>query len=592
MGSRSRSLLKTVLKCAFVLTVAGAAFVGDQQTGHAAGKQSSQGGNSLTEALKPVQGPYGYFVDHYKENVSTNTTPATNPAISIFDKTFLSYWSPDNNGTKLDADLLKKNLDKSIQITKSETKTEIDRSYLTDRRDLRYNLISGLGPYATAFIKDTAAQTDFNDIPTSPLPANSPYSSMKWADENSKLGSVVKLVDLNEDSDWSGTGTPKAYIKFIRPYRWSQDVKVNPYLVNVMGAAKQSDYDFPSGHTTAAFETGEALAYVFPQRFQQLITRSSEVGYDRVLAGRHSPFAVIGGRILGTAMTAATLNDPANKQLLNQAYQDAQKQLSGASDSTASDTFANYEQNLKDYTYRLTYGFSPIASTKKAMVVPKGAEVLLKTRFPYLSDNQRREILYTTGLSSGYPMLDDPEGWGRLNLFAAANGFGSFLSNTTVNMDASKGGYEAKDIWKNAISGNGSLTKAGSGQLTLLGNNTYQGGTTVKDGTLVAQNTHAFGTGSLKLEGGTVTLSANPVTVKGNYQQDKAATLKVDQGNQVKVTGSAHLNGKLVVDGTTKSQGTIMTFSKRNGHFSHVTLHGFGKGAHVVYTDRAVKVAR
>lgn len=39
---------------------------------------------------------------------------------------------------------------------------------------------------------------------------------MKWADENSKLGSVVKLVDLNEASDWSSTGTPKGYIKYER----------------------------------------------------------------------------------------------------------------------------------------------------------------------------------------------------------------------------------------------------------------------------------------------------------------------------------------------------------------------------------------
>lgn len=246
-----------------------------------------------------------------------------------------------------------------------------------------------------------------------------------------------------------------------------------------MAAAPKTSYDFPSGHTTAAFETGEALAYVFPQRYQQLITRSSEVGYDRVLAGRHSPFALMGGRILGTAMTASTLNDPANKQLIDQAYQDAQKDLSKAADSTAKDTFANYQQNLKDYTYRLTYGFKPISSTTKPMVVPKGAEVLLKTRLPYLSDAQRREVLYTTGLPSGYPMLDDPEGWGRLNLFKAANGFGEFLTNTTVTMDASKGGYQAADTWKNAISGKGGLTKAGSGQLTLIGDNTYAGGTTV-----------------------------------------------------------------------------------------------------------------
>lgn len=589
MGNRtkSKSLIKGALKCAFFLSIVGVAFSGQSVVTHAAKSSASQ---SLDKALTPAKGPYGYFVDHYKENVKANTTPDNNPAISIFNNTFLTYWSPD--GTKKNAPLLQENLDKSIQITNHETQAEIDRSYLTDRRDLRYNLISGFGPYANAFINDANAQTDFNSIPSSPLPANSPYSSMKWADENSKLGSVVKLVNLDEDSDWSSTGTPKAYIKYVRPYRLSNQVKVNPYLANVMAAAKQNDYDFPSGHTTAAFETGETLAYVFPQRFQQLITRSSEVGYDRVLAGRHSPFAVIGGRVLGTAMTAATLNDPANKQLADQAYQDAQKQLSKASDPSEKDSFANYEQNLKDYTYRLTYGFKPISSTTKPMVVPKGAEVLLKTRFPYLSDTQRREVLYTTGLPSGYPMLDDPEGWGRLNLFKAANGFGELLTNTTVKMDASKGGFEANDTWRNAISGKGGLTKDGSGKLTLLGDNTYSGGTTVADGSLVAANDHALGKGSVKLNGGSVKLSAKHVTINGDYTQGNKGTLTTTDGSHLTVSKTAHLNGNLVLDGKSGSNGTILTFNKRVGKFDHVTLHGFGKGAHLVYSDKAVKVVR
>ncbi len=58
------------------------------------------------------------------------------------------------------------------------------------------------------------------------------------------------------------------------------------------------------------------------------------------------------------------------------------------------------------------------------MMVPKGAEVLLETRFPYL-DNTRRWVLATTGLPSGYPVLDDPEGWGRLDLYSAADGYGA-----------------------------------------------------------------------------------------------------------------------------------------------------------------------
>lgn len=588
MITKRKSVLQTIIKSAFVFTLSGAALFGAETNTQAS---SSNDDSSLAKTLAPQAASYGYFVDQYQQNIKTNTTPETNPAIALFNNTFLSYWDPTTKTAK-NADLLKENLDKSVQISNGASQAEIDRSYLTDRRDLRYNLISGFGPYANAFIKDAGAQTDFNSVPDAPLPADSPYSSMKWADENSKLGSVVKLVDTAEDSDWSGTGTPKAYIQFTRPYRQSSQVKVNPYLANVMAAAKQNDYDFPSGHTTAAFETGETLAYTFPQRYQQLITRSSEVGYDRVLAGRHSPLAVMGGRVIGTAMTAATLNDPNNQQLADQAYKDAQADLPSQKDSSADDTFSDYQKNLEDYTYRLTYGFSPIGDTTKAMVVPKGAEVLLKTRLPYLSDIQRREVLYTTGLPSGYPMGDDTEGWGRLNLFKAANGFGELLTNTTVNMDAAKGGFDANDTWKNNISGKGGLTKEGSGSLALLGKNSYQGGTTVKGGSLVAQNEAAFGNGSLNLTDGTVKLDSRAVTVKGNYTQANKGTLNLAANDKVAISGSAKLGGKLVLSSAKnlKSGTKILSFKSHSGKFAHV--QGLPKGWHLDYTKKYVQVVK
>ncbi|APR07268.1 phosphatase PAP2 family protein [Lentilactobacillus parabuchneri] len=588
MGSRhSSTILKTVLKSAFLLTLTGTAVLGSQ---NADVKVNAKSDSSLSSELNPVPASYGYFVDHYQENVKTNSTPDTNPAIALFNNTFLTYWNPTTS-TKTNASLLQENLDKSIQISNGASQAEIDRSYLTDRRDLRYNLISGFGQYAPAFIKDTNAQTDFNAVPNAPLPAGSPYSSMKWADENATLGSAVKLVDIAEDSTWSGTGTPKAYIKFTRPYRQSDQVKVNPYLKNVMASAAANDYDFPSGHTTAAFETGETLAYLFPERYQQLITRSSEVGYDRVLAGRHSPLAVMGGRVIGTAMTAATLNDPDNKQLMSEAYQDTQKDLSKAQDKSAKDSFSDYQTNLKNYTYRLTYGFSPIGDTTKPMVVPKGAEVLLATRLPYLNATQRREVLYTTGLPSGYPMTDDTEGWGRLNLFKAANGFGEFLSDTTVNMDAKKGGFNAADTWKNNISGKGGLIKEGTGSLSLLGDNSFKGGTTIKAGTLVAENAHALGNGSLNLAGGQLTLSNKSVVVKGSYTQGSQATLKLNANSKLSVSGHAKLGGKVVVKNAKglKSGVVILKSSKLSGKFAH---HSLPKGWHLTYTKHNVKLVK
>ncbi|UNO35380.1 autotransporter-associated beta strand repeat-containing protein [Salmonella enterica subsp. enterica serovar Abeokuta] len=49
----------------------------------------------------------------------------------------------------------------------------------------------------------------------------------------------------------------------------------------------------------------------------------------------------------------------------------------------------------------------------------------------------------------------------------------------------------------NAISGSGQVVKSGDGTLTLSGSNTYRGGTTISGGTLVASNVEALGSGDI-----------------------------------------------------------------------------------------------
>jgi autotransporter-associated beta strand protein len=157
--------------------------------------------------------------------------------------------------------------------------------------------------------------------------------------------------------------------------------------------------------------------------------------------------------------------------------------------------------------------------------VPKGAEVLLETRQPYLTADQRREVLRTTGLPSGYVLLDGPEQWGRLNLFAAADGYGAFDADVTVTLDAAAGGFAAADTWRNDIDGHGGLTKKGTGTLTLTGDNDYRGGTVLAAGTLVAASEKALGRGDVRVSAGTLRV-AGELFVRGTYTQD-AGTLAV-----------------------------------------------------------------
>ena len=86
-------------------------------------------------------------------------------------------------------------------------------------------------------------------------------------------------------------------------------------------------------------------------------------------------------------------------------------------------------------------------------------------------------------MPSGGP-IDNGSGWARLNLYAASSGYGAFLTDVTVNMNAALGGLNAFDVWSNNISGPGGLTLQGSGTLILAGDDTYAGDTNVQGGTL------------------------------------------------------------------------------------------------------------
>ncbi|MBR7518477.1 autotransporter-associated beta strand repeat-containing protein, partial [Mycobacterium tuberculosis] len=83
--------------------------------------------------------------------------------------------------------------------------------------------------------------------------------------------------------------------------------------------------------------------------------------------------------------------------------------------------------------------------------------------------------------------------WGRLDLFAAADGYGALDGAVVVTMDAAAGGFSARDTWRNAIAGAGQLVKRGSGELRLAAANRWTGGTRLEGGTLTALSGSALG---------------------------------------------------------------------------------------------------
>jgi len=142
-----------------------------------------------------------------------------------------------------------------------------------------------------------------------------------------------------------------------------------------------------------------------------------------------------------------------------------------------------------------------------------------------------------TGLLTGFEVQggglifgsDTAAGVGLINLLNndALNGSAKFTSaapvmgslqgqgNTTVEI-ATTGNLvinqQFDQVYDGTIFGTGGLTKTGTSTLTLNGNNTYAGPTRISAGTLVAGNNSAFGTGTVILNGGVLSI-ANGVTL-------------------------------------------------------------------------------
>ncbi|EHJ9885316.1 fibronectin-binding autotransporter adhesin ShdA [Salmonella enterica] len=96
---------------------------------------------------------------------------------------------------------------------------------------------------------------------------------------------------------------------------------------------------------------------------------------------------------------------------------------------------------------------------------------------------------------------------------------------------------------KNTLSGSGSLVKTGTGELTLSGdNNTYSGDTTIADGTLIAANVNALGSGNID-NSGTLMLDANGAFKLANITTHSGATTALAAGSTLYASQLTQENG-------------------------------------------------
>ncbi len=87
---------------------------------------------------------------------------------------------------------------------------------------------------------------------------------------------------------------------------------------------------------------------------------------------------------------------------------------------------------------------------------------------------------------------------------------------------------------ENTLSGSGSLVKTGTGELTLNGDNSYSGATTITDGTLIAANVNALGSGNID-NSGTLMLDAEGEFNLANVTTQSGATTELAKGTTLNV---------------------------------------------------------
>lgn len=210
--------------------------------------------------------------------------------------------------------------------------------------------------------------------------------------------------------------------------------------------------------------------------------------------------------------------------------------------------------------------------TSYAAPLVSGAAAVVWSAFPYLSNDQVRQLVLAGAKDLGAAGVDGVFGWGLLDVTKAANGPSNFAwGDFSVS-------FSGNSVWRNSIVGSGGLTKGGSGILTLAEAGNFTGATRVDAGGLDVRKglrsnlgiasgatvwaSGAFG-GNVSNDGRFLNGASAPATIAGNFIQSSTGNLGVWLGSSLRVTGTATLNGQMSILGvrsgyTTTARETLL----------------------------------
>ena len=107
---------------------------------------------------------------------------------------------------------------------------------------------------------------------------------------------------------------PKDHWKRRRPYQMDEDLSLGK---------PEPSYGYPSGHSTRGTVQALLLAELFPEQKAAILEIGRNIGWDRVLIGKHFPTDIYAGRVLGKAIVRDLLASPAFQHDLTEAKAEA-----------------------------------------------------------------------------------------------------------------------------------------------------------------------------------------------------------------------------------------------------------------------------
>ncbi len=157
-----------------------------------------------------------------------------------------------------------------------------------------------------------------------------------------------------------------------------------------------------------------------------------------------------------------------------------------------------------------------------------------------------------------------------VNLSTTVSPGGFILDSTNTYLIASSG----------AMSGSMNLSKSGSGSLTLFNPNSFSGGTVLNEGMLVLSNLNSLGSGTLTLNGGTVSLIStggpalypNPVVANAPSTIQVAGPGNFNEAFNAPFSGSANLDFYLANTG----QFSVRSGMTLSGYSGAISIRGGG----------------